>query len=983
MAKPPNKEYRVLKNLSQAQIFELESVAAFNDIVSLAAQICQIPIASIEWINPEEQWLHSKQGWKIKETSDQTAFSTYTIQQNDLFIVQDALVDKRFSSNCLVTSEPYIRFYAGIPLITSEGLVLGTLSLFDYVARNLILEQQEALRVLSRQIVTQYELQRDVAQLVRSNTERIYTESALQKTYHQLEIRHAELALTQKKLQTTLIQLQVRDEKLLQQNEALSFACEALQAENQRYRDLFDFAPDSYLVTNIKGIVEEANCAVGKLLAIRRDRLVGKPLIVFVHKDDRSSFQAQLASLQERQHWEVRFKSREGVSFPAAINVAPVRDRQGKMVGWRWLLRDITQLKRKEQERLELIEREHAARIEAETARKQITSILESITDAFFALDNEWRFTYVNHQVEQLTQKKREELIGKTIWDEFPELVNSSFYTHYKKAISEQISIVSEEFYPTLQMWFEVYAYPSENGLSVCCKNVTERKQSQETILQQAALLDITTDAIFVQSLDNEIFFWNKGAEILYQISADEVLGKKSNELFNQKSLSEVEDALNIVIEKGEWQGELHQFTNDGKEIIVQSRWTLVRDKQAQPQSILIVNTDITGKKQLEAQFLRAQRMESIGTLASGIAHDLNNVLAPIQMAVQLLEKPMPNERVQHLLAILKANTKRGADLVKQVLSFGRGIESKLEVLQFKHLISEIKQVAKQTFPKSIEINTDIPQNLWTISGDVTQLHQVLMNLCVNARDAMPQGGTLTISASNLKVDEQYAQMNLDAKPGFYIVINVSDTGMGIPPEILDRIFDPFFTTKEAGKGTGLGLSTVISIIKSHGGFIDVNSKLGKGTKFKVYLPVEKTVSQSQAELRIEAPEELPKGNGETILVVDDEPAIREITKKSLETYDYKVLTADNGINAIAVYVEHRQKISVVITDMMMPEMDGLATIRMLQKINPDVKVVGVSGLASSELVAESTNDTVKSFLYKPFTGQQLLKTLQEVINAE
>ena len=504
-----------------------------------------------------------------------------------------------------------------------------------------------------------------------------------------------------------------------------------------------------------------------------------------------------------------------------------------------------------------------------------------------------------------------------------------------------------------------------------------ERKRAEQKIREQAALLDVATDAILVRDLENQILFWNKGAERLYGWKALDALGKNASDLWNQENLPEFKEAQNTLANIGSWQGELHQVTKSGKEIIVESRWTLVRDFEEKPKSILVVNTDITQKKQLEAQFLRAQRMESIGTLASGIAHDLNNVLAPILMTAQLLETQFDVPRSKRLLPILVTNAKRGAALVKQVLSFARGLEGERTIVQVKHLILEIKHIATETFPKSIEIYTDIPQYLWTVSGDATQLHQVLMNLCVNARDAMPQGGTLSISAENLFIDENYARMNLDATVGPYIVITVADTGTGIPPEILDRIFEPFFTTKELGKGTGLGLSTVVGIIKSHGGFVNVYSEVGRGTQFKVYLSAVEAMETQEAEEL-----EMPSGHGELILVVDDEAAICETTKTSLETYNYKVLTASDGIEAVALYVQHREEISLVLVDMMMPSMDGPTTIRTLQKINPLVKIIAVSGLTSSDKVAAAASAGVKTFLEKPYTAKELLQTIKEVLTA-
>ncbi|MBW4569858.1 MAG: response regulator [Tolypothrix carrinoi HA7290-LM1] len=507
-------------------------------------------------------------------------------------------------------------------------------------------------------------------------------------------------------------------------------------------------------------------------------------------------------------------------------------------------------------------------------------------------------------------------------------------------------------------------------------RNLTKTLQEQNLqIREQAALLDITTDAILVRDFDNQICFWNKGAEHLYGWKAIEAIGKNANQLLYpleaQSQLQNLQESLPIG---GSWQGELHQVTKEGKEIIVASRWTLMRDHNDQPKSILTVNTDITEKKQLEAQFLRAQRLESIGTLAGGIAHDLNNILTPILAVAQLLPLKLSHidEQSQQMFKIIEINAKRGAALVKQVLQFAQGVEDKRTIVQVKDLFSEIKQIVQQTFPKSIEFSTNIKSDLWAVVADATHLHQVLMNLVVNARDAMPDGGNLSISAENVFIDQQYVRMNLEASVGPYIAIAVADTGIGMSLEIVDRIFEPFFTTKEFGKGTGLGLSTVRGIITSHGGFVNVSSNVGRGTEFKVFLPAVQATATSLAENL-----ELPKGNGELILVVDDEAPILETTKISLETYNYRVLTASDGIEAIAQYAQHKDKISVVLVDMMMPSMDGALTIRALQKMNSQVLIIAVSGLvASNKLIGVAQ---VKAFLSKPYTTKELLQTLHKL----
>jgi nitrogen-specific signal transduction histidine kinase len=381
----------------------------------------------------------------------------------------------------------------------------------------------------------------------------------------------------------------------------------------------------------------------------------------------------------------------------------------------------------------------------------------------------------------------------------------------------------------------------------------------------------------------------------------------------------------------------------------------------------------VTEEKRLAAQFLRAQRMESIGTLAGGIAHDLNNVLAPIMMAIEVLRSKISDPGGQRILTTIETSAKRGADIVRQVLAFGRGVKGDRILVQLKHVINEVVKIAGETFPKSIEIKTDIPRDLWTVSADPTQMHQVLLNLLVNARDAMPKGGTLTISAENIKLDESYSPMHPEAKPGAHVSIVITDTGTGIPTDIREKIFEPFFTTKEIGMGTGLGLSTTLAIVKSHAGFINLESELGHGTTFSVYIPATGTASSVAAAIE---ETDLPMGNGELILVIDDESAIREITRETLESYGYKVLSASDGAEGVAAFAENKKKIKAVITDIMMPVMDGTAAILALRKINPDVKIIATSGMTSKGQITPPLDSNVQAFLTKPYTAEKLLKAL-------
>lgn len=378
-------------------------------------------------------------------------------------------------------------------------------------------------------------------------------------------------------------------------------------------------------------------------------------------------------------------------------------------------------------------------------------------------------------------------------------------------------------------------------------------------------------------------------------------------------------------------------------------------------------------------ELFHCQRLEILGALASGVAHDFNNILTPILATAQVLQLQFPHldQQTQELLSLLENNSKRGAELVQQILFFARKAEEKMINLQLGHLLLEVVRLAKITFPKSIEICRDIPNSrtLWNVLADATQLHQVFMNLCINARDAMPNGGTLTICVENVFVEENLARMNTEARVGPYVLISIADTGVGIPEEIKERIFEPFFTTKEENKGTGLGLSTVTSIIKNHQGFINVYSEVGKGTQFKVYLPaVEVQTSEVETQLK------LLSGNGELILIVDDEATIRQIAKEFLEKYNYRTLLASDGMEAVSLYKKHNQAIDVVLMDMMMPSIDGLTAVSTLQEINPQVKIIATSGILSKDRLALIAAAGIKDFVSKPYTITELLNILHKVL---
>ncbi len=514
--------------------------------------------------------------------------------------------------------------------------------------------------------------------------------------------------------------------------------------------------------------------------------------------------------------------------------------------------------------------------------------------------------------------------------------------------------------------------------------DVTESRRMQQALLESEnrfrEVVETIREVFWISDVEkNRIFYVSPGYAEIWGRPCEE-LYQSGHAWLRAIHTDDRERVLHAALTKqveGTYDETYRVIRPDGSLRWIRDLAYPVRDASGALVRIVGCARDITERKNLEDQFLRAQRLEAIGTLASGVAHDLNNILAPMFMIAPILKEKLSDPSDLSMLSIVESSAQRGANVVRQLLTFSRGIAGERGPLQVRHLVKEMTSIMHETFPREIGIVHQVPSDLWPVVGDATQLHQVLMNLCVNARDAMADGGKLSIDAKNAEIGEAELKGHAGVAPGRFVVITISDTGHGIPEEVKTKIFEPFFTTKEVGKGTGLGLSTVLGIVKSHGGFVTLESHLGRGTKFHIHLPS----IEGRLDLAIPAkPLEAAPGHGELVLIVDDETNVRQAMQRVLEHNGYSVLTAANGREGLGLYLLQREKVAVVVTDLMMPEMNGVALVRALRDLSPGLPILASTGLISGEKREALASLHVTELLPKPYTSFELVDAVGRAI---
>jgi PAS domain S-box-containing protein len=674
------------------------------------------------------------------------------------------------------------------------------------------------------------------------------------------------------------------------------------------------------------------------------------------------------ASARPGEEWELEhpIRLRDGRLRQWYQRVTSISDAEGRVVGARGVATDITE------------------RVEMETERRMLSRAVEQSPVTIVITNARGIIEYANPQFTKVTGYTLAEAVGKN-----PRVLKSgaqpeSIYRDLWQTISAgrewRGEFCNRRKDGTLY-WEEVSISPVTNEAGAIThylavkEDITARREALECIREQAELLNVTRDAIMVVDLDYRVRFWNRGAELLFGWSQAEAVGRVLDALIYDEARPVPDEARRAIIERDEWTGELRQRTKSGATVVVRSRGMLMRGPSGLPRSILITTSDITEAKRMENQILRTQRLESVGALAVGVAHDLNNVLSPILMSVELIRSLALTSQDREVVRLMSDSARRGADVVRQLLIFGRGSEAPQEVMQVVPVVKEIVRMMRETFPRNLTIEGPTTRSLWPIRGHATQIYQVLLNLCVNARDAMPQGGRLTVMAENLQLDEAAARIHPGARAGAYVRLTVADTGVGVPPEIVDRIFDPFFTTKPQGHGTGLGLSTVVGIAKSHSGFVTVTSRVGEGSQFCVYLAATNDGHEGTAAAETDSSH---RGGGETILLIDDETSIRVILGRALVQAGYRTVLAANGDEALRLAQARQGELRAAVVDMMMPGMDGVQTIRALRQLVPNLPIVGCSGIDRYEAELAALGFARLKFLRKPFAVGDLLAALRD-----
>lgn len=637
----------------------------------------------------------------------------------------------------------------------------------------------------------------------------------------------------------------------------------------------------------------------------------------------------------------------------------PSRGETGEIIQVQGAFQDITSIKQ--------------AGEDARFLAARLINTLESITDAFFTLDHEWRFTYLNGEAARCLQRSKEDLEGKICWEEFPEAINTAIYREYHRAMRENIAVSFKEYYPPLQKWLEVRAYPSTEGLTVYFQDVSEQRAANEALRESEArfryVARATADTIWDWDLITNQHWWNDGLERVFGYSrADIQPGVESwiSRLHPEDREPVVRKVAAAIACKTEsWSDEYRFLRKDGTYAAVMDRGFIIFNEQGTAVRMVGGMTDMSEEKRFEEQRRDSQHLEALGQLTGGVAHDFNNLLTVILGNSEVLVEHLKGNDRMHMLAdMIHVAAHRAANLTARLLAFARRQTLDNQAVRVDELIADMQELLRRTLGEHIEVKLKPSAGACCALIDAAQLEAAVLNLGINARDAMPSGGTLTI-----RTKTTYLAANNDQglAAGDYVMIGVKDTGTGMPEHVMARAFEPFFTTKEVGKGSGLGLSMVYGFAKQSGGHVKIQSELGKGTVIRMYLPRAERVPQVAADKAAPSP-----AGTEQILLVEDDDLVRSQVLDQLTSMGYCVTAVQNGAEALAL-LRQRPTIDLLFTDMVMPGgLNGRELAQEAWRLMPDLAVLFTSGYTDDELMKGGRLDRPIQFLHKPYNRHEL-----------
>jgi PAS domain S-box-containing protein len=922
----PGNEADRLGALWSYRILDTPPEERFDDLARLAAYVCGTPIGLVGLIDSTREWFKSRVGWNVSEIPREVSFCTHTILQHDVLIVSDTLKDKRFARNQLATRVG-VRFYAGVPLLTPEGYALGSLCVMDHVPRALTEGQGRILWTLARQVMAHLEDQRDVG----SNPGR--------ESY-------------------------------------------------ERYRRFFESSGVGFYRTTLDGQVLDCNPALARIMgyASREELLACHASEFYFSPSERHDFLEQCRSLGSLTNLTSRLRRKDGSAVWVMENVEPVLGQNGAPAMIEGTLVDISQQKSAEAAHNQV----QKALEDSETRYRRL---FETAKDGILILDfKTGQIADVNPFLIKMLGYTHSEFVGKKLWEIGPfkdiPASRSAFGELQTKGVIryEDLPLETKEG-RRINVEFVSNVYPVDGTQVVQCniRDITERVRAEAALkiseTHHRSVFEGAVHGIYRATLEGRFVEVNPAlVSMLGYSSAEEVL-KLS---LAQGVFAEPKEGVRLLHkwpQTGKIEEEVQWRRRDQRLITVRLSGRVLGSENQRVAGLEVIAEDVTERRALEEQLRQAQKIEAVGQLAGGMAHEFNNYLGIVLgYSELLLEEAGATEGLRRNVAEIKGATQKAASLTRQLLAFGRRQVLEPKVLDVNAVVWETHKLLRRLIPGNIDLVPVLEPNLQPVKVDPAQIQQILINLVVNARDAMPQGGKVVIETANVELDKEYGGRHIDVQPGRYVMLAVSDNGSGIDEQTQARIFEPFFTTKQEGKGTGLGLSTVYGIVRQSGGHITVESALREGTRFRIYLP-----PTAVTELRVE--DETPPmqtevlTGTETVLVVEDERTLRRLISVSLEKRGYTVLAAEDGAEALRILENNPGEINLVVSDIMMPKLNGLELREKATLLRPELRFLFISGYAEDTIGQTSPLPQDAGYLEKPFLPIELAREVRALLN--